>query len=347
MLCAMPQSVNKQEVREETMGNSSNGTNNILPAQYILRIISNYGIILVFFLFCIIMTIISPYFLTSKNIFNLLRQVSINGLLSIGMTFVILTGGIDLSVGSVLAFGGVVGASLASSAFRGSVSPVWMSIGMALLSGTLLGALTGSIIARWKVAPFVVSLGMMSIGRGLTYIYTDGMPVPQLDKTFLVIGKGAILGFPMPVAIFAGIFFISWVALYRTRFGRYIYAVGGSEKSAKISGINTRLIVFSVYVISGFLSALAGTILTARTTAGLPQAGTSYELDAIAAVVIGGTSLDGGQGSLIGTLFGVLIIGLMNNGLDLLGVSSYYQQVIKGIIIIAAVLLDSFRKIKD
>lgn len=313
----------------------------------ILKKINEYAIALVFFLFCIILSIVSPYFITKQNILNVLRQVSINGLLSIGMTFVILTGGIDLSVGSVLAFGGVVGASLASSSYGGVIVPTGVSYGVALLAGIGLGAVTGGIIAKGKVAPFVVSLGMMSIARGLTYIYTNGMPVPQIDKKFLYIGKGSFLGLPMPVVIFSMIFIIAWIALYKTRFGRYIYAVGGSEKSAKISGINTRLVVFSTYVISGFLSALAGIILTARTTAGLPQAGTSYELDAIAAVVIGGTSLSGGQGRLVGTIFGVLIIGVINNGLDILGVSSYYQQVVKGAIIIAAVLLDSFRKMKN
>lgn len=312
-----------------------------------LSLLSDYGIVAVFLLFCAVLSVVSPYFLTGQNIFNLLRQVSVNGLLSIGMTFVILTGGIDLSVGSVLAFGGVVAASLASSAFGGKVHPLFISLGAALLAGTALGGFTGAVVSKWKVAPFVVSLGMMSIARGITYIYTDGMPVPRIDENFLVIGKGSFLGVPMPVVIFAAVFAVSWAALYRTRYGRYIYAVGGSEKSARISGINTRLVVFSVYVISGLLSALAGAVLTARTTAGLPQAGGAYELDAVAAVVIGGTSLSGGQGSLVGTLFGVLIIGLMNNGLDLLGVSSYYQQVVKGLIIIAAVLLDSFRKMRD
>ncbi len=315
--------------------------------EFVTKKVSEYAIVLVFLLFCLVLTFISPYFLTKQNIMNVFRQVSINGLLSIGMTFVILTGGIDLSVGSVLAFGGVVGASLASSSFGGNVAPTGVSYLVAILSGILLGAVTGGIIAKWKVAPFVVSLGMMSIARGLTYIYTNGMPVPKIDKKFLFIGKGSFLGLPMPIVVFILIFILAWMTLYKTRFGRYIYAVGGSEKSAKISGINTRLIVFSVYVISGFLSSLAGVILTARTTAGLPQAGTSYELDAIAAVVIGGTSLSGGQGSLVGTVFGVLIIGVINNGLDILGVSSYYQQVVKGVIIIAAVLLDSFRKVKS
>jgi putative xylitol transport system permease protein len=185
---------------------------------------------------------------------------------------------------------------------------------------------------------------MLSIARGLTFIYTDGMPIPRIDPSFLVFGQGVIFGIPLPVIIFAIVYLIAWIILYKTRYGRYVYAVGGNEKSAKVSGVNTRLIVFSVYAISGLLSALGGIILTARTTAGLPQAGQAYELDAIAAVVIGGTSLSGGQGALSGTIIGALLIGVINNGLDLIGVSSYYQQVIKGAIIIGAVLLDSFRK---
>lgn len=309
-------------------------------------ILSGYGIVFVFFAFCVILAIASPYFLTPKNLINVLRQTSINGLLSIGMTFVILTGGIDLSVGSILAFGGVVGASLVSSAFHGGiVHPVWVAILVSMTAGGALGSFTGLIIARWRIPPFVATLGMLSIARGLTFIYTDGMPIPDIDPKFLVIGQGQVFGvIPLPVVIFAAVFGIAWVVLYKTRFGRYVYAVGGNEKSAKVSGVNTRLIVFIVYVIAGILSVIGGLILTARTTAGLSQAGTGYELDAIAAVVIGGTSLSGGQGDLVGTLFGALIIGIINNGLDLLGVSSYFQQVIKGVIIIGAVFLDAIRK---
>ncbi len=312
-----------------------------------LRLFSEYGIVFVFFLFCLILSFSSPYFLTTSNVLNVLRQTSINGILSIGMTFVILTGGIDLSVGSVLAFAGIVGASYASPAFGGHVASLWVAISSALVAGLMLGSINGLIIAKWRVAPFVVTLGMLSMARGITYIYTNGMPVPQIDKSFLFIGKGTIFGIPMPVIIFAVVFLICWITLYKTRYGRYIYAVGGNEKSARISGVNTRFIIFTAYVISGVLSALGGLILTARTTAGLPQAGVAYELDAIAAVVIGGTSLSGGQGSLVGTVFGALIIGVINNGLDILGVSSYFQQVIKGAIIVAAVLIDSFRKTKD
>lgn len=309
--------------------------------------VKEYGIVLVLLAFCIVLTIASPYFLTSKNILNVLRQVSVSGLLSIGMTFVILTGGIDLSVGSVLAFGGVFGASFASTALRSTtLSPV-LCIFLALLSGFAFGGVTGFLISKFDLAPFIITLGTMSIARGLTYIYTDGMPIPQLDERFLFIGKGYLFNLPIPVVVFAIVFIIAWIALNKTRYGRYVYAVGGSEKSARISGINTKLVIFSVYAISGVLSALGGVILTARTTAGLPQAGTAYEMDAIASVVIGGTSLAGGQGSLFGTLIGILIMGVMNNGLDLLGVSSYYQQVFKGLIIIAAVMIDAFRKAKD
>ena len=305
---------------------------------------SNYTILMMFVIFCIIMIFASEYFATWRNIRNILRQTSINGLLSIGMTFVILTGGIDLSVGSVLAFGGVVSASLVSKASGGEIYSPTVAIMAAMGTGIIMGAITGILVAKWKVAPFVASLGMLSVARGLTYIYTDGMPIPKIDRAFLFIGKGSVVGLPMPVFIFAIVVLISYIVLKKTRYGRYIYAVGGNEQSARISGINTKLIIFSVYVISGLLAAFGGAILTARTTAGLPQAGQSYELDAIAAVVIGGTSLKGGQGSLIGTVIGALIIGVVNNGLDILGVSSYYQQVVKGSIIVIAVLIDSIKK---
>ncbi|MEO8410853.1 MAG: ABC transporter permease [Propionivibrio sp.] len=213
-----------------------------------------------------------------------------------------------------------------------------------LAVGAALGAVNGLLVAHLSVAPFVVTLGMLSVARGLTFIYNDGMPIASLSKDFRFIGQGMALGIPVPVILLAITFFVFWFILKYTTFGRYVYAVGGNERSAKTSGINTRLVIFSVYVISGLLAALAGLILAARTTSALPQAGVAYELDAIAAVVIGGTSLSGGVGTLSGTLVGALIIGVINNGLDLLGVSSYYQQVIKGAIIVAAVLLDVSRK---
>jgi putative xylitol transport system permease protein len=321
-----------------------NSFKNKTRKEKIKHLLTEYGILLAFLLLIIFLSIASPYFLRTDNLLNVLRQTSVNALLSIGMTFVILTGGIDLSVGSVLAFGGMVSASLASDAIYGPVMHPLVAASAGLFGGLLLGAFNGLMVAKWRVPAFVVTLGMLSMARGFTFIYSDGMPIPRLDDRFLYFGQGRILGIPFPVILFLLVFLIAWILLYKTRYGRYVYAVGGNEKSAKISGVNTRLIIFSVYAISGFLSALGGIVLSARTTAGLPQAGQAYELDAIAAVVIGGTSLSGGQGTLSGTLLGALLIGVINNGLDLLGVSSYFQQVVKGAIIVGAVLLDSFRK---
>ncbi len=301
------------------------------------------GIIIAFVLLVVALALSSEHFLTSANIRNVLRQTSINGLLAIGMTFVILTGGIDLSVGSVLAFGGMIAAIFASSSL-GEQYPLYVALPLGLLAGTVLGMVNGSLVAFFRVPPFVVTLGMLSIARGLTLIASNGMPVSRLSPEYITVGQGMVLGIPVPVLIFFGVFAIAWIVLYQTPFGRYVYAVGGNEEAARISGVNARMVKFTVYAISGCLAALGGIILSARTTAGLPQAGVAYELDAIAAVVIGGTSLAGGQGRLFGTLIGALIIGVVNNGLDLLGVSAYYQLTFKGAIIVAAVLLDSIRQ---
>ena len=303
--------------------------------------LADYGIFIAFFILCAVLSSANENFLTWGNWVNILRQTSINGILAIGMTYVILTKGIDLSVGSILALGGLVTASFVSGATPQSAM-IGMCAGLAV--GVALGAVNGALVARLSVAPFVVTLGMLSVARGLTFIYNDGMPIANLSKEFRYIGQGMVGEIPVPVVILAITFLVFWFILKYTTFGRYVYAVGGNERSAKTSGINTRWVIFTVYVISGLLSALAGLILAARTTSALPQAGVAYELDAIAAVVIGGTSLAGGVGTLFGTLIGALIIGVINNGLDLLGVSSYYQQVIKGTIIVAAVLLDVSRK---
>ena len=301
------------------------------------------GIVIAFFLLCVALAFTSEHFLTTVNLRNVLRQTSINGLLAIGMTFVILTGGIDLSVGSVLAFGGMAAAVFASTSI-GEQYPLYVAVPIGLLAGLALGLVNGFMVAFFRVPPFVVTLGMLSIARGLTLITSNGMPVSRLSSEYIAIGQGVFFGVPVPVMIFFGVFTLAWVVLYRTTFGRYVYAVGGNEEAARISGVNARMVKFAVYGISGALAALGGIILSARTTAGLPQAGVAYELDAIAAVVIGGTSLAGGQGRLVGTLVGALIIGVVNNGLDLLGVSAYYQLTLKGTIIVAAVLLDSLRR---
>jgi putative xylitol transport system permease protein len=306
------------------------------------RLLARYGIVVAFFVLCALLTLANEYFLTWGNWANVLRQTSINGILAIGMTYVILSGGIDLSVGSMLALCGMVAGSLVTGV---GAQPPMVAILAGIATGIVLGTVNGLLVARLSVPPFVATLGMLSVARGLTFIYSDGMPIPNLSPGFRFIGQGDLLGVPMPIVLLLAVFAVFYFILAYTTYGRYVYAVGGSAKSAKTSGISTRAITFSVYVICGGLAGLAGLILAARTTSALPQAGVSYELDAIAAVVIGGTSLStGGVGSLVGTLFGALIIGVINNGLDLMGVSSYYQQVIKGLIIVAAVLLDAFTR---
>jgi putative xylitol transport system permease protein len=324
--------------------NSSATARPHLSSKAVVTFLQQYGIILAFLVLCVALTFLNEYFLTPKNILNIVRQTSINGILALGMTLVILTGGIDLSVGSSLALAGIVAASMVRGVHAENA---WLAAGVGLAVGAAVGAVNGLLVARLSIPPFVATLGMLSICRGLTYIYSNGMPIPNLSKDFLWIGQGDIGGIPIPIFFFLGVFIILWVVLNKTTYGRYIYAVGGNEKSAKTAGIGTKGIILSAYVLCGILAALGGLILTARTTSGLPQAGVSYELDAIAAVVIGGTSLSGGVGTIHGTLIGALIIGVINNGLDLLGVSSFYQQVVKGVIIIIAVLLDTARHARD
>lgn len=310
-------------------------------------ILQEYGIFFAFLLLAIILSLSNEYFLTAGNISNILLQTSINGVLAIGMTFVILTRGIDLSVGSVAALAGIVSASFVTSSatagLPGGPYPVALALAAGILVGVACGALVGFIVSRFNVPAFVATLGMLSAARGLTLIYGGGKPVPGLSPSFRWIGTGNILGIPMPVILLMIVFAASWWILARTRFGRYVYAVGGNPHASKTSGINVTRIRFLVYVISGALSGLAGMMLSARTGSALPQAGIAYELDAIAAVVIGGTSLSGGVGRVTGTLIGALIIGVMNNGLDLMGIQSYYQQVLKGALIVGAVMLDQKR----
>ena len=314
-----------------------------LSSKKLGSLLASNAILVAFVVLCVALYLANPNFLDPINIRNVLRQTSINAILAIGMTFVILTGGIDLSVGSILAFGGMVASILVSSSL-GEVYPVFIALPVGLLAGLVLGLVNGAITGYLRVPSFVVTLGMLSAARGLTLIASDGRPVSRLSEGYLFIGQGAFLGVPVPILIMFGAYALAWFVLYRTTFGRYVYAVGGNEEAAKISGVRVRLVKFSVFGISGLLSALGGVILSARTTAGLPQAGETYELDAIAAVVIGGTSLFGGRGTLFGSLIGALIIGVVNNGLDLLGVSAYFQLIFKGAIIVAAVLLDSFRR---
>ncbi|MGP0151189.1 ABC transporter permease [Pseudomonas oryzihabitans] len=301
--------------------------------------LDRFGLPLVFVLLCVALGFSSEYFMTWRNWMDILRQTSINGILAVGMTYVILTRGIDLSVGSILAFSGLCSAMVAVQGYG-----LLAALSAGMFAGAVMGALNGFMVANLSIPPFVATLGMLSVGRGLTFILNDGSPVTDLPEAYLALGTGKLGPIGMPIVIFAIVALFFWLVLKYTTYGRYVYAVGGNEKSARTSGIGVRKVTFSVYVISGLLAGLAGIVLSARTTSALPQAGVSYELDAIAAVVIGGTSLSGGTGSIVGTLFGALLIGVINNGLNLLGVSSYYQQVAKGLIIVFAVLIDVWRK---
>ncbi|KAA8996131.1 ABC transporter permease [Affinibrenneria salicis] len=323
------------------------------------RRLHKYGIVVAFFALCLIVTVIgeiqvakgawsSNYFLSNENTLIVLRQISINGILAVGMTFVIITAGVDLSVGSVLALSGIVAARFATTnsglSIGDSANAVLMPLLIALGIGIVCGLINGTILARYRLQPFIVTMGMLSAARGLTMLTTDGNPVSQLNGDFRWLGNGYLLGIPVPVILFVVLFAAAWLLLNKTIFGRYVYAVGGNQKSARTSGINVLTIKVLVYTLCGALAGIAGLILTARTGSAQTNAGAAYELDAIAAVVIGGTSMAGGVGTLVGTLFGILIIGVMNNGLDLLGVQSYYQQIIKGALIVIAVLLDPSRK---
>lgn len=300
-------------------------------------IISKLGPLIGLILLIIVVSILNPSFLAISNIFNVLRQVSISAIIAFGMTFVILTGGIDLSVGSTLALTGAVAASL----LAGGTDPI-VSMGITLILGLILGAFNGLIITKGKVAPFIATLATMTIYRGLTLVYTEGKPISGLGDhvSFQLFGKGYVLGIPVPVITMLISFCILAFILHKTTFGRRVYAVGGNEEAAKLSGINAGRVKIAVYAVSGFLAALSALILTSRLNSAQPTAGESYELDAIAAVVLGGTSLNGGKGWIFGTLIGALIIGVLNNGMNLIGVSSFWQQVVKGIVILLAVLLD-------
>lgn len=302
----------------------------------IKKYLSAYGIYIAFVLLIAVMAILSPVFLKTSNLLNILRQTSVNGIIAVGMTLVILTGGIDLSVGSVLALSAVIATSFAHPGEHSIIIPVVAG----LLIGSLCGFINGIIIALNKIAPFIVTLAMMTIARGLALVYTEGRPVIDLSDTYNKIGSSYIIGIPFPVIIFILVVLAGIVLLKYMKFGRHIYATGGNEMAARISGVNTRGIIIWVYSLTGLLSGLAGIILSSRVMSASPATGQGYELDAIAAVVIGGTRLTGGVGSIAGTVVGALIIGIMNNGLDMLNISSYWQLFVKGLIILLAVNLD-------
>ena len=290
-------------------------------------------------LLVILLTVLSPHFLTGSNLLNVLEQTSINAVIAVGMTFVILSGGIDLSVGSLVALSGV---ALAGALRADLPLPVALLAGLA--TGAAAGLVNGLLITRGKLPPFIATLGMMSVARGLTLFVTDGRPISGFDAGFRTLATGRVLGIPASVLLAGALYVVAHLVLTRTRFGLYVYAIGGNEEATRLSGVGVRFHKTMVYALAGLMSAVAAVILTARLNSAQPIAGMMYELDAIAATVIGGTSLLGGSGSIGGTLIGALIMGVLRNGLNLLGISSFLQQVVIGLVIIAAVLVDSALK---
>ncbi|QBP42654.1 ABC transporter permease [Paenisporosarcina antarctica] len=302
------------------------------------NIYKKYGTFIVLLVLVLIISFMNPKFLSMYNILNIFRQVSINGLIAFGMTFVILTGGIDLSVGAILGLSGMILGLLIASG-----TPDIIAIPAVLIIGALLGLFNGFFISKVKLQAFIVTLATMTMFRGVTMIMSDGIPAMGITANSPILdffSQGSVMGIPFPMIIFIVVLIILLIVLQNTVFGRGVYAIGGNEEVARLSSMPTNRIKTMVYVISGAMSALAGVILTSRLSSSQPTAGMGFELDAIAAVVIGGTSLAGGKGRLFGTFIGVLIIGVLNNGLNIIGVSAFFQQFIKGLVILLAVLLD-------
>ena len=302
---------------------------------FIMHYGRQFGTLIGLLVLSAILWALSPHFLTISNILNIAQQTSINAIIAVGMTFVIITAGIDLSVGSILAFSGVV---LASALDTGLPVPVALLIGLAV--GMLCGIVNGILISYGRLPPFISTLGMMSVARGAALLYTQGRPISGFSESFRFLAAGEILSIPTPVIIMILVYIIAHFLLNRTKLGRYTYAIGGNEEAAILSGINVKYYKTMIYALCGMLSGLAAIILTARLNSAQPIAGIMYELDAIAATVIGGTSLMGGEGRIVGTLIGALIMGVLRNGLNLLGVSSFVQQTVIGAVIIFAVLID-------
>ncbi len=298
-----------------------------------------FGTIAGLVLLCALLWILSPYFLTVSNLLNVMEQTSINAVIAAGMTFVIISGGIDLSVGSIVALAGVV---LGSALTASVAAPV--AVLAALAVGTACGVVNGLLITIGRLPPFIATLGMMSIVRGAALVYTEGRPVSGFEPAFRALATSRPLFVPAPVVVMLATYLVAHFVLTRTVFGRYVYAIGGNEEASRLSGVATRKHKALVYGVSGLMSALAAVVLTARLNSAQPIAGIMYELDAIAATVIGGTSLMGGEGSLGGTLVGALIMGVLRNGLNLLGISSFLQQIVIGVVIVVAVLVDAVLK---
>ncbi|GLO63867.1 sugar ABC transporter permease [Vibrio sp. MACH09] len=320
----------------------------------IKHFISKYAIYFVFIAMCVVMSILSPVFLSVANLLNVMTQMASIGLLALGVTIIIITRGIDLSSGSVLALAAVVSASMAQSvdwAMRMYPTmpelPIIIPILIALAVGALCGLINGWLIAYTGIPPFIATLGMMIVARGAALLYSDGRPVSTLVESYQWIGQGSVMGIPVPVIIFIIMAFISYILLNYTRFGKYAYAIGGNENAAYVSGINVKKYKILVYTYAGMLAGIAALILAARINSGQPGLGVMYELDAIASATVGGVSHAGGIGTIQGTIVGTMIMGVLQNGLDLLNVSAYWQQVVKGLVIVGAVIFDMKRQKKS
>lgn len=300
----------------------------------------NLGILMGLFLMCLALSIVSPSFLTKNNIINVLRQISSNGMLAFGMTFAIIIGGIDLSVGSVLALGGTLAAGLTVN----SGIPVPYAVAAGCILGAGIGFFNGFVISRTGIPPFIVTLATMQIARGAAYVYSNGKPIRTTEPSFISIGTNSLGFIPLPVIYMIIAFIILLVLLNRTKFGRYVYALGGNREAALYSGINIKRVIVIVHTIIGLLASFTGIVLCSRMYSGQPTIGTGFEMDAIAAVVLGGTSMAGGTGTLGGTLIGILIIGVLNNGLNLLNINSFWQLILKGCVILLAVYIDVLKR---
>ena len=302
----------------------------------------NLGIIVAFLVLCVFLSVFpktSGSFFTRQNIFNVLRQISTNLFLACGMTMVIILGGIDLSVGSIIALSGCISAGCVA----GYNLPLPIALLMGLLVGLLVGMFNGAVISKTTIPAFIVTLATMNIAKGLAYVYTGGSPVRVVTKEWQFLGAGYVGIFPTPVVILVIVLIITAIIMNKTKMGRHMYAVGGNQQAAEFSGIKVEKVKFFVHAFSGLMAGLAGIVLASRMYSGQPTAGDGAEMDAIAAVVVGGTSMAGGSGKIGGTIIGGLIIGVLNNGLNLLNVNSFWQYVVKGVVILLAVFLDYFR----
>ncbi|MBU3876640.1 ABC transporter permease [Faecalicatena sp. AGMB00832] len=316
----------------------------VLSNENIALYLRSYALMGIFLLMCIAFAVASPTFLTMSNIIGVFRQISTNGILAIGMTLVIITGGIDLSIGPLAAIAGVVSAMILEKNPDLFIPAVLSGI----VAAAIMSMWTGFLVAKMRIAPFIASLSTMSIAKGIALLIADGVPHTISNESYIKLGNGYLwdpnktggLSIPTPVLVIFIVAIVIGIILYKTKYGRHIYAVGGNENAAIASGINAARVKFCTYVLNGLLCGIAGIVLAGRITSGQPTAATGYEMDAITAVIVGGTSMTGGVGKIGGTIIGALIIGVLNNGLILMGVSSYYQQIIKGIIIAVAVLLD-------